>query len=256
MPGDAALPPFSEGRLLGGRLRYAQPRQGYRTGIEPVLLAAAVPAEPGSRVLEAGTGAGAGLLCLSARVPGITGTGLEIEPAMVALAQANFAANGAAGLSVLCTDLTAPGLAARLGPTPFDHIFANPPWHDAAGSRPSDALRDRAKMAEPELLPAWLGALAPRLRPGGSLTLILPAASTPSALALLAACRLGSPLLYPLWPRAGRPARIVLIQARKGGRAPFRLATGLVLHEGPGYSPEAGAVLRDGAAIDLRRGAG
>ena len=57
----------TEGTLLGGRVRYAQPARGYRTGIEPVLLAAAVPAVPGQAVLEAGTGAGAALLCLAAR---------------------------------------------------------------------------------------------------------------------------------------------------------------------------------------------
>ena len=68
----------TEGHLLGGRVRYAQPRVGYRTGIEPVLLAAAVAARAGERVLEAGCGAGAGLLCLAARVPGITGLGVEL----------------------------------------------------------------------------------------------------------------------------------------------------------------------------------
>ena len=51
----------TQGHLLGGRVRYAQPRSGFRSGIEPVLLAAAVPARPGERVLEAGSGAGAAL---------------------------------------------------------------------------------------------------------------------------------------------------------------------------------------------------
>ncbi|HJS85951.1 MAG TPA: SAM-dependent methyltransferase, partial [Acetobacteraceae bacterium] len=56
------------GTLLGGRVRYAQPAEGFRSGIEPVLLAAAVPARPGECVLEGGSGAGAGLLCLAARI--------------------------------------------------------------------------------------------------------------------------------------------------------------------------------------------
>ncbi|HLB98700.1 MAG TPA: SAM-dependent methyltransferase, partial [Acetobacteraceae bacterium] len=59
---------LTEGHLLGGRVRYAQPREGFRSGIEPVMLAAAVPARTGERVLEAGSGAGAALLCLAARV--------------------------------------------------------------------------------------------------------------------------------------------------------------------------------------------
>ena len=53
---------LTEGTLLGGAIRYGQPKTGYRTGIEPIFLAAAVPAHAGNQVLEAGTGAGAGLL--------------------------------------------------------------------------------------------------------------------------------------------------------------------------------------------------
>ena len=84
------------GYLLGGRVRYAQPRQGFRSGIEPVLLAAAVPARAGERVLEGGTGAGAALLCLAARVPGVHGVGIERDGTLVSLARRNASANGPA----------------------------------------------------------------------------------------------------------------------------------------------------------------
>ena len=82
------------GKLLDGRLTYRQPLNGYRTGIEPVLLAASIPARPGECVLELGTGAGAGLMCLAARIDGISGTGVELDAAQAALAAGNFAANG------------------------------------------------------------------------------------------------------------------------------------------------------------------
>ncbi len=87
----------TDGYLLGGRVRYAQPKAGFRSGIEPVLLAAAIPARPGEHVLEAGTGAGAGLLCLAARVPGLTGVGIERDPGLTAIAAANGVANGFSG---------------------------------------------------------------------------------------------------------------------------------------------------------------
>ncbi len=72
--------------LLGGRVSYIQPAEGFRAGIEPILLAAAVPARSGERVLEAGSGAGAALLCLAARVPGVLGFGVEQEARLVLLA--------------------------------------------------------------------------------------------------------------------------------------------------------------------------
>ena len=71
-----AEPELSDDRLLGGRLRFSQPRRGYRTAIDPVLLAAAVAAESAETVLDVGTGTGATALCLAARVPGCMVVGL------------------------------------------------------------------------------------------------------------------------------------------------------------------------------------
>ncbi len=73
--------------LLGGRLRHDQPPDGHRSGIEPVLLAAGVPAKPGEAVLEAGTGSGAALMCLAARVSRLAGLGLEIDPVRAEVAR-------------------------------------------------------------------------------------------------------------------------------------------------------------------------
>ena len=47
-----------EDSLLGGRVRLRQPASGYRVAIDPVFLAAAVPARPDSRVLDLGSGCG------------------------------------------------------------------------------------------------------------------------------------------------------------------------------------------------------
>ena len=43
----------------------------------------------------------------------------------------------------------------------------------------------------------------------------------------------------PLAPRAGRDARLVLVRARKGGRAAFCLHAPLILHEGPRHLTDA-----------------
>jgi len=56
----------TEDALLGGRVRLLQAKVGYRAAIDPVLLAAAIPARAGQRVLDLGCGAGAASLCLAA----------------------------------------------------------------------------------------------------------------------------------------------------------------------------------------------
>jgi tRNA1Val (adenine37-N6)-methyltransferase len=235
------------GTLLGGRVAYEQPRIGYRTGIEPVLLAAAVPARAGERVLEGGTGAGAGLLCLAARVPGIMGQGVERDPALAALARRNAVANGFTGIIITTSDLLDLPM-----DVPADHAMANPPWHQVDGTATSDEQRDAAKRGRPGLIAAWSQALGKRLRHHGTLTLILPARATAESLAALEAADCGSLTLLPLWPTAGREARIVLVRGVRGGRGGTRVLPGLTLHAGPlVYSAEAEAVLRQGVALPL-----
>ncbi len=240
-------PELTEGTLLGGRLRHAQPRHGHRTGLEPVLLAAAIAARPGQRVLEGGTGSGAALMCLAARIPGISGFGLERDPATAALARANIAANALPGLAIETTDLTSWAAGA-----PYDHAFANPPWHEAAATPSPNAEKDAARRATPDLIAAWARSLARALRPRGTLTLILGADHLATGIAALAEAGCGSLALFPFWPKPGRPARLVLLRAIRGGRGPARLLPGLTLHQPNGrFTPEADEILRAGASLQL-----
>ncbi len=240
----------THGTLLGGRVVYDQMPAGYRTGIEPVLLAAAIPARAGQRVMEAGAGAGAGLLCLAARAPGILGIGVERDPALAALARANVAANGFDGIVIEPADL----LTLDAGPL-LDHAMANPPWHREDGTASADEGRDAAKRGRPGLIAAWAAALARRLAHHGTLTFIVPARSAAETLAAFTAAGCGSLALLPLWPGPGREARIVLVRGVRNGRADMRILPGLVLHDGPQtFSAGAAAILRDGAALPFAEG--
>jgi tRNA1Val (adenine37-N6)-methyltransferase len=239
--------PVTTGQLLDGRVRYAQPREGFRSGIEPVFLAASVPARSGQRVLEAGTGAGAAMLCLAARVPGVAGLGVEQDAGLAMLAARNAAANEMAGLTFLAADITAAG---DLGL--FDHAMANPPYHDAAGTASPLAARVIAKQAPAGLLAEWARASGSRLRHHGTLSFILPAAILPACLEAFASADCAASAVLPLWPKAERNAKLVLVRGVKSGRGPMRLLPGLVLHAGDGgYTPAAQAVLRAGMALDL-----
>jgi tRNA1(Val) A37 N6-methylase TrmN6 len=236
----------TDGHLLNGRVSYAQPRHGFRSGIEPVLLAATVPARPGERVLEGGAGAGATLLCLAARVPGVQCIGIERDAALVALANESAAANNRPELRFIAADVAAlPDIGT------FHHACANPPYH-LAGTGSPEASREASKRGSIELLGQWADALARRLRPRGTLTFILPAALLPPAAEALATADCRPVAMLPLWPKAGHAAKLMLLRGVKGAKAPFRVLPGLVLHEAAGiYTPEANAVLRRGQALAL-----
>ncbi|MES2145580.1 MAG: methyltransferase [Pseudomonadota bacterium] len=241
---------LSDDAFLCGRLRLWQPKAGYRAATDAVLLAAACPAVAGEAVLDLGCGAGAASLCLGWRVKGLHLTGLELQPAYAALARENARRNGIA-IEVVDGDLSQMPAVLRRS---FDHVIANPPYYPRGGTASPTPGRDAAMRAELPLS-HWIAAAAPRLRPGGWLTMICGADSLPEVLSALAP-RLGSAAVLPLAPRAGRPAGRILLHARKGGRAAFRLLAPFVIHQGDhhdgdreSYTPGANAVLRDGHSI-------
>ena len=79
--------------FLDGRVRVDQPQTGFRSGLDAVMLAAAVPAKAGQIALELGSGSGAASLCLASRMPDLAVTGVEIDTSLAACANSNAATN-------------------------------------------------------------------------------------------------------------------------------------------------------------------
>lgn len=243
---------LTDDAFLGGRLQLLQPRKGYRAGMDPVLLAASVPARPGQRVLDLGCGVGTAAFCLIRRVPGLALTGIERQPAYAALAGENAHRNGI-DLRVLTGDIR--GAGQMLSAEDFDHVICNPPFFDPNRRTPAGDPGREAGLAEDTPLADWIDTAARRLRPKGFLHMIHRAERLPD---ILSSCshRLGSLEVLPLAPRAGRAAHLILVRARKAGRAAFRLHAPAVLHaggqhqrDGDDYVPAISAVLRDGQPL-------
>jgi tRNA1Val (adenine37-N6)-methyltransferase len=238
----------TDGYLLDGRVVYRQPATGFRSGIEPVLLAASVPAEPGDHVLEAGSGAGAALLCLMMRVPGVRATGVEMQPALAELAAANAASNGFSTIRIIPERIEVAAL-----PHAFDHAMANPPYHRPEGSISPDAGKETAKRASTMLIRRWIERLGGVLRHRGTLTLSVPAGLVPTCLQVMAEARCPCTAILPLWPKAERAAKLVLLRGIKGARVPMQILPGLVLHHADGsYSEAAEMILRNASPLPFK----
>lgn len=234
----------TEDGFLDGRLRICQPERGFRAGLDAVMLAAAVPAKAGETVLEMGAGVGTASLCLAARVAGCAIRGIEIEPALVALANRNAAENGVADR----VHMKQGDVLARAGRTQFTHVFANPPFHEAARGRSPDGDRARA-LHDEGYLKDWLRIGIKAVESKGTFTAIIRADRLTEALQALPEAGLS---LFPLWPKAGEPAKRVILQARIGSKAAMALLPGLILHMKDGsYTTEANAILRDTAALRI-----
>jgi tRNA1(Val) A37 N6-methylase TrmN6 len=237
----------AESALLGGRVRLRQPVKGYRAGMDAALLAAAVAAEPGQRVIEAGCGAGAVLMQIAARHPGAALAGLERDPAMAALARENAVLNGV-DASILEGDVAAGFRALDL--PPFDQAVSNPPFFDDPTALRAPAEGKRGAWMADDGLKAWTTFLLKSVREGGRIVVIHRADRLADLLALLGETA-GSFAVRGVHPYADAPAKRVLVQAVKTGKAPLRLLPPLVLHDRSDakHTAEAEAILRGEAAL-------
>jgi len=229
-------------------VRFLQPAKGYRAGMDAALLAAACDAAPGERVIEAGCGAGAVLMQIAARRPGVALTGLERDPAMAALARRNAALNGA-DATIVEGDV-AKGFRALDLPV-FDRAVSNPPFFDDPGAlRAPSPGKSGAWMAD-DGLGAWTRFLLKSVREGGRIVVIHRADRLADLLAGLGETA-GSFAIRPIHAFADEPAKRVLVQAIKTGKAPLRLLPPLVLHarDGAKHTAEAEAVLRGEAGLE------
>lgn len=238
----------TDDRFLDGRVLVRQLAEGFRGGLDAVMLAAAVPAQPRDETLELGAGAGTASLCLSARVPGASVTGIEIDPALVALANQNATDNNS-GDRVRFVEGDVFALPQDLK-RDFVHVFCNPPFHFAEGEISPVASRDRA-LRDTGRLSDWIEVGLKRTISDGTFTVILRAGRIAEAIARMPQHGL---TIFPLWPRVGEPAKRVILQVRKGSRAETVMAPGLVLHEADSrYTRSAEAILRDATALAVWR---
>jgi tRNA1(Val) A37 N6-methylase TrmN6 len=237
--------------LLGGRVQIRQPAEGYRVAIDPIFLAASLQPEPGTAILDIGAGVGAASLCLAARVPNCRITGLETQRDVVRLAFENIALNGMRDrVEILAGNLLRPP--PRLAAGTFAHVMANPPYLKGAAHTPSPTGQKAQSHGEGEAtLEHWVRFAMLMVRPKGTVTFIHRADRIDMILAYFAG-KLGDIVIYPLWPGRDKPAKRVLIRGCKNAHGPARLSSGMMLHGADGrFTPEAEAVLRDGAGLIL-----
>ncbi|MEE2567480.1 tRNA1(Val) (adenine(37)-N6)-methyltransferase [Hyphobacterium marinum] len=235
--------------FLDGQVSVSQPADGFRAGIDAVLLAAALSAKPGSLVLDAGCGAGTAMLCAAHRMTECRFLGLEIDPAMAALARRNIEANVMTSrVEVIGGDVADPPDL----PT-VNRVFFNPPFFDDPSALRAPKPGKQAAYTSPTAnLEAWIRLTRRVLRPKGRVVLIHRADALGDVLALIGK-GFGDVAIKPIQPRPGSDAKRVIISAKRGSKSPLRLLPPLALHDDAGgkYSAKAEDILRGRAVIEM-----
>ena len=253
-PGSAV----TDDAFLGGALRILQPRDGYRAGIDAVLLAASAgtKAGRGERVLDVGAGVGVVGLAVARRIADAEVALVERDPGLAELARTNIERNGLSQrVRVIAADVeqplsSQPPLAALA--ESFDQVLANPPFHtQGRGTAAADATKAAANAMAEDSLGRWLRFLAAMAKPTGAAAIIHKAQALGP---LLAACegRFGALEVLPIHPRRDAAAIRVIVRGIKGSRASLNLLPQLTLHgDDNRFRPEIERILRGGAGLEL-----
>ncbi|MES1172241.1 MAG: methyltransferase [Bacteroidota bacterium] len=228
--------------LLRGRVTLLQPVHGFRSSLDPVLLAAFVR-PPFGRFVDIGCGTGALAFLLAATDDRATGVGVEIQPRLASLARAGAARNSfGSRIQILEADVRTAVGRAPLDRGGFSLVATNPPYRPVSDGLPSpDPERARANHEVTLRLDDWLDAAVALVRPRGRLAVVFPAERIDALLSGLDDRDLAPSRMRLVHPRQDRPATRVLLEAVAGmdARSAVPIEPPLVVHEvGGGFTPE------------------
>lgn len=235
--------------FYSGRIKVYQPKQGFRAGTDSLLLASALDRFTTGEALEMGCGSGGALLPAAYRLKQAQFTGLEIDPAMAALAQRGAQANGFEDRVVIVQG-NADDLA-KDWQNRFELVFSNPPFFEL-GAIQAPGTGKEAAYLENVSLKDWINAMLFALRPKGTFVMVHRAADLARILSIIER-QTGEITVLPIHSYPGAEAKRVLVRARKGLRSgPMRLLEPRYLYHEKGGERRGWtlAMQRDGAEID------
>jgi tRNA1Val (adenine37-N6)-methyltransferase len=159
--------------LLRGRIKLIQPARGFRSSLDPVLLAGFIR-PPFGHFLDIGCGTGAVSFLLLALDPASSGVAVEIQARLARLTGQGVEANDfASRLRVVAEDVRK---TQEIPSAAFDLVATNPPFRPlGTGNLPPHNERSLAHHEVTLTLANWLDVARAALRPEGRLCAILPA---------------------------------------------------------------------------------
>ena len=216
----------SQDAFLGGRLRLMQPYNGFRSGVDSVLLAASIDAKPGNIVLDLGSGVGTVLLCLMTRVSKLQGFGIEIQEESYSLALKNAEINKLEAKFFL-GDFKANSK--DINQKQFDHIFFNPPYYkEQAYKKSNNNNKNISNMEKENVLEGMLKFSLKRCKPFGQITLINRPARLGAILSILET-KAGDIKILPIVSSNCGSALRVIVTAKKSAKGDTKLLNSLQL---------------------------
>ncbi len=223
-----------------------QPDGAFRFSVDALLLACfakEVRGGPEPMVADLGAGCGAVGLALALLREDVRLTGVEIDPSLVAAANENAEKLGLAdrvhAVETNVSDLRAgvsdaAGVSPGLAPESMHAVVSNPPYREQGrGRRPAGEVREGALSETRGSLENFIVAAAYLLKNRGQAFFVFAADGAARLFAHMAAHRLEPKRLRAVHSYADKPARLVLVEARKNGGPELLWEPPLVMYQSP-----------------------
>lgn len=217
-----------------------QKKQGFRFSMDAVLLAHFIAPKAHSKILDLGTGSAVIPLLLVAREPQLRIDGIEVQPEMAQMAQRSIDYNQTSQIRIITGSFT------KLPSSyhqQYDYVISNPPYfplHQGKISPNPQIAMARHELTGP--LEQWLQYSALFLKPRGHCCLIHRAERLTELLPLCLRYQLRPKRLRFVHPVCTEPAKLLLLEAIKGGQNQMQIEPPLVIYETntepPSYTAE------------------
>ncbi|WP_027389098.1 tRNA1(Val) (adenine(37)-N6)-methyltransferase [Chrysiogenes arsenatis] len=233
---------FTSDTIYSSKIHVRQHRDGYRFGIDPILLGHFTPLASGKRVLDIGTGAGVIPLLLSYLYAPLELCAVELQPSLAALARQNFQLNG------LSVDLFEGNFLDYSAP-PFDAIFSNPPYRRHNAGLHADGERKHARHESVMTLEQMIRHASSMLVSGGTLSLVLIPERFAETTVLLRRANIEPKRVRFVHSTLQAESRIFLLEGKKSGKPSMKVEPPLIVYDDPHahvYTPECRALLWEG----------
>ena len=219
--------------------RIIQKKDGFCFGMDAVLLSGFAAVREGERALDLGCGTGIIPLLLEAKTRGRHFTGLEIQKEMVDMAARSVRLNGLEDkIEIIEGDIKEAGRI--FGRASFDVIIANPPYmNDRHGLKNPDLPKAIARHEVLCTLQDVVREAAKALRPGGRFYMVHRPRRLIEIITELTGRGLEPKRLKFVHPFADREAKMVLIEAARGGGSFVKVEKPLIVFREQGiYTDE------------------
>ncbi|WP_320171446.1 methyltransferase [Maridesulfovibrio sp.] len=219
-----------------------QPSTGFRFSTDSLLLACFASVPPQGRILDLGTGCGVIPLGVLLRHPEnrLAATGIDVNPEMIAAAQANTALlDFSAELEILAVDVRTPDFAPAES---YDLVLSNPPYrNENVGRACPDKSKNKARFEVDCDLDAFTATAARMIRNRGRVAFVFLAERVTELLDSFTRHRLEPKRIKFIHGRVGAPAKVVMVEAVKNGKPGLIVEPPVILY-GDGQELLASAV--------------